>query len=279
MGLEASDLGAVAALWRYPVKSMQGEELDVAQVMERGLLGDRVYALVDSLDGKAVTAKNPRKWPRMFSFRAAFVSPARVGAPLPDVRITDPDGDVVTSSDVDASAALSKALGREVNLESVEQGASSPTATTSEEYWPDIEGLEHRETVTDFELPEGTFFDCAIVHLLTTATLDRFAELYPQGRFDVRRFRPNIVVASPSGTRGFVENDWVGRTIRLGGHVRLRVVEPCPRCVMATLAQDDLPKDSQILRTIARHNQVNAGVYAAVVTGGVVRREDPVILE
>jgi uncharacterized protein YcbX len=74
---------------------------------------------------------------------------------------------------------------------------------TAEEYWPDIEGLEHREAVTDFGLRERTFFDCALVHLLTTATLDRLRELCPQGRFEVRRFRPNIVVEVAGG-----EKDW-----------------------------------------------------------------------
>jgi uncharacterized protein len=73
---------------------------------------------------------------------------------------------------------------------------------TAEEYWPDIEGLDHRDTVTDFGLPWGTFFDCALVHLLTRATLDRLRELYPHGRFEVRRFRPNIVVETSSGATG-----------------------------------------------------------------------------
>jgi len=82
---------------------------------------------------------------------------------------------------------------------------------TAEEYWPNIEGLEHRDTVTDFGLPEGTFFDCAVVHLLTTATLDRLWMLYSQGRFEVRRFRPNIVVETANGEKEFVENAWVGQ--------------------------------------------------------------------
>src|SRR5205807_500853 len=86
----------------------------------------------------------------------------------------------------------------------------SPRTTNAEEYWPDMEGLDHRDTVTDFALPEGTFFDCAVVHVLTTATLDRLGELYPRGHFEVRRFRPNIVVTPASGERAFVENGWVG---------------------------------------------------------------------
>jgi uncharacterized protein YcbX len=133
--------------------------------------------------------------------------------------------------------------------------------------------------VTDFGLPEGTFFDCATVHVLTTATIDRLRELYPQGRFEVRRFRPNVVVETGDGVKDFVENAWIGRTLVLGDEVRLNVSGPCPRCVMTTLPQGDLPKDPGILRTAARHNQVNVGVYAAVVQGGTIRRGDPVKVE
>jgi hypothetical protein len=113
-------------------------------------------------------------------------------------------------------------------------------AATAEEYWPDMEGLDFRETVTDFELRAGTFFDVALVHLLTTATIDHLRGLYPPGRFEVRRFRPNIVVS--------------------------------------TLPQGDLPKDAGILRTAAQHNNVNVGVYADVLAGGPIRRGDPVTL-
>jgi uncharacterized protein YcbX len=139
-----------------------------------------------------------------------------------------------------------------------------------------MEGLDFRDTVTDFALPAGTFFDCAVVHLLTTATLDRLAELYPRGRFEVRRFRPNIVVQPASGERGFIENTWVGHTLAVGDEVRLSITGPCPRCVMTTLPQADLPRDPDILGTAARHNDVHVGVYAAVVQGGMIRRGDSV---
>ena len=139
-----------------------------------------------------------------------------------------------------------------------------------------MEGLDHRDTVTDFPLPEGTFFDCATVHLLTTATLDRLQELYPQGRFEVRRFRPNIVVQLASGGKGVVDNAWVGHTLAIGNEVSLSITGPCARCVMTTLAQGDLSRDPGILRTAAQYNQVNVAVYAAVVRGGAIRRGEPV---
>jgi uncharacterized protein YcbX len=129
-----------------------------------------------------------------------------------------------------------------------------------------MDGLDHRDTVTDFEMSQGSFFDAAVVHLLTTSTMDRLRELYPQGRVEPRRFRPNIVVATAGSD--FVENDWIGRTVEIGDTVRLAITEPCARCVMITLPQGDLPKDSGILRTAAQHNGVNVGVYASVVSGG-----------
>ncbi len=280
-------LGSVVSLWRYPVKSMLGEELNAVEVTEHGLLGDRAYALVDSSDGKVASAKNPRKWPQLFDFRAAFVDTPRPAAKVPPVRVTLPDGTVVTSEQSDVNQVLSRALNREVTLDATEHGYRevvessfpNPSMPKAEEYWPDMEGLDYRDTVTDFDLPEGTFFDCAVVHLLTTATLDRLRELYPQGRFEVRRFRPNVVVETANGVKDFVENAWSGRTVAIGDVVRLSVTSPCPRCVMTTLPQGDLPKDPGILRTAAQHNQVNVGVYAAVLQGGTIRRGDPIKVE
>src|SRR5437660_2915634 len=268
------ELGAVVSLWRYPVKSMMGEELNATEVTERGLLGDRAYALVDSSDGKVATAKNPRKWPRLFDFRATFVEPARAAAKVPPVRIALPDGTTVTSDQGDLDQILSRALDREVTFRAAPHGA-----VDAEEYWPDMDGLDHRDTVTDFTLPEGTFFDVAMVHLLTTATLDRLRELDPQGRSEVRRFRPNSVVQLASGEKVFAVNAWVGRTLAIGTAVLRSITGPCGRCVLTTLAQGDLPKDPGILRTAAQHNHVNVGVYAAVVRRGTICRGDPVSIE
>jgi uncharacterized protein YcbX len=272
-----TEAGSVVGLWRYPVKSMMGEELNAAEVTERGFVGDRRFALVDPSTGKVAGAKNPRKWGNFFDFRAAYVEPPQKDSELPDVRLTLPDGTVVTSDEPDLAQILSNALGRKVAFATA-KGDGESTSSTAEEYWPDLEGLDYRDAVTDFELPAGTFFDLAVVHLLTTATIDRLRELYPEGRFEVRRFRPNIVVATEPEEHGFVENDWLDRTVAVGDSVRLRITGPCPRCVMTTLAQGDLPKDSGVLRTAAQHNHANVGVYADVIEGGAIQRGDPVTL-
>jgi len=253
---------------------MMGEELNAAVVTQSGIIGDRAYAFIDLSTGKVASAKNPQKWAKLFNFRAAFVEPPRQGAHLPAVRVTLPDGNIVTTEEPDLNRILSNVLGREVTL-----GTTPPATPSLEEYWPDIDGLAHRETTTDESIHSGTFFDGAVIHLLTTATIDRLRDLYPQGRFEVRRFRPNIVVESSTGEKGFLENGWVGRTLAIGTDVRLNIVRGCERCVMTTLPQGDLPKDSGILRTAAQHNQVNVGVYASVLQGGTIIRGDAVRLE
>src|SRR5207253_7205288 len=119
-------LGVVDSIWRYPVKSMVGEELKVADITQRGLLGDRAYALVDSSDGKVATAKNPRKWPNLFEFRAAFVEPPRINGKSSPVRITFPEGTVATNQPSDLNQILSNALKRQVTLNATEAGHGGP---------------------------------------------------------------------------------------------------------------------------------------------------------
>jgi uncharacterized protein len=282
-----NNLGSVVSLWRYPVKSMMGEELNAADVTQRGLFGDRAYALVDSSNEKVASAKNPRKWAKLFDFRTALAEPARSGEKIPPVHVELPDGNVVTSEQSDTNQVLSDVLGREVTLETrqpaqrevVETTLPNPWTPSLEEYWPDMEDVAYRDTVTDEAMPEGTFSDLAVIHILTTATVDQLRELYPQGRFEARRFRPNIVVEPSSGEKGFVEDEWVGKTLVIGDEVRIDITEPCPRCVMTILPQGDLPRDLGILRAAAQHNQVNVGVYGAVVQGGTIRRGDPVRVE
>src|SRR5438477_327726 len=128
-------VGSVVSLWRYPVKSMMGEELNASEVTERGLLGDRAYALVDSSDGKVASAKNPRKWPGLFDFRAAFVDAPRGGARVPPVRVTLPDGTMVSSEQSDLNQILSRALKREVTLDATERGQREVVESTFPNPW------------------------------------------------------------------------------------------------------------------------------------------------
>jgi uncharacterized protein YcbX len=267
-------VGRLATIWRYPVKSMMGEELNASEVTGRGLLGDRAFALIDGATSKVVSAKNPRQWGPMFDFRAAYAEPPHDAQALPAVRITCPDGVQVLNTQPEAEERVSERLGRPVRL-----AAAVPETPTIDGYWPDYDWLEAPDQSFEHVLPEGTFFDLGLVHLVTTATLDALRERVPRSRFEARRFRPNLVIETAAGLSGFVESGWLGRTLALGDEVRLQINEPTPRCVMTTLPQGDLPKDPGVLRAAVEQNGGNVGVYAAVLRGGRVRRGDPVRLE
>ena len=267
-------IGTVAALHRYPVKSMLGEELNVTRVGAKGFQGDRVFALADVETGKIASAKNPSKWPTLFGFRAAFTGPFNGSDTLPPVWITLPDGSMLSTEDKNIATRLSSSLGKPVRL------LKGATATgTLEEYWPDIDGLARRDVVTDEAMPAETFFDLGMIHLLTTATLDSYRALYPEGRFETRRFRPNLVIQTPSDFKGFPENEWDEKTLAIGDEVKIKITGPCGRCVMTTLPQGDLPKDTGILKTAARHNPARIGAYAAVLQGGIIHAGDVVRIE
>ena len=167
-----------------------------------------------------------------------------------------------------------------------------------EECWPDIDGLAQRDKVTYENIPPRTFFDIAVIHIMTTSTINRLRELYPEGRFEVRCFRPNIVIERSSSSsslaaasegeegeknkEGFIENSRMGKKITIGeDSVVLKINAPCTRWVMITLPQGDLPNDLGILRTVAVYNQVTAGVYASVHRDcdGTIRRGDLVRME
>lgn len=263
--MSSDTLTTVQSLWRYPVKSMQGESLTSSQVESSGLAGDRVFALLDETTGIIVSAKNPKKWPTMFAFQSSYESLASA-----TLIITLPDGTQVKNTDAHVDEILSATLGRKVRLIS-----QVPDKPQLEEYWPDLPELDNQDIVTDEAMPVGTFFDLANLHLVTTATLAELQRLYPTGRFDSQRFRPNIILKTDA--TGFVESEWIGKTLAIGSDLKLKITDHCPRCVMTTLAQGDLPKDTQILRTAAQHNQAHVGVYAEIIQAGTVHCDDHVL--
>jgi len=272
----------IGGIWRYPVKSMLGETLDEAVVGVAGIEGDRAFAIIDAEDGKVASAKHPRKWGSLLAFRARTLAPGLI-------EITLPDATTVRSDDPAVDEVLSAGLGRAVRLASV-----PPAGGVFEEVWPDIEGLAPEEMITGTNIgteesgerisqfgvamaaPAGTFFDVAPLHLVTTATLARLSELNPAARFDVRRYRPNFLIDA-DGAPAFPEDDWAGHSLVGSSGVGMKVTMPTMRCVMTTLAQEDLPDDRGTLRTVATHNRIEipglgtwacAGAYADVVGEG-----------
>jgi uncharacterized protein len=274
---------SVATLWRYPIKSMMGEELNSAEITSNGLEGDRVYALIDTETGNVISAKNPKKWPTLFSFRATTL-PNTAKTPTP-IWITLPDGEGIRSDQSDLNDKISKSLGRPVALQS-----QSPTNAKLEQYWPEYEGQgnEVSSEAVAGDAAQGTFFDYSPLHLLTTSSLEALQKHYPEGRFEARRFRPNLMIDT-GDAQGFVENDWVGKVIKIGNSLRLQITDPCPRCVMPTLAQGDLPQDSRIFKNAIAKNKLlvpfagkelpSVGVYALVLSPGRVKRGDILSIE
>jgi len=253
---------------------MMGEELNATRIGSKGLEGDRVFALADPETGKIASAKNPSKWPKLFDFRAVFAGELDAAGPLPPVRITFPDGSTRSTDDEDIEALLAATLEKSVRLLK-----AAPATGTLEEYWPDIEGLARRDVVTDEAMPAETFFDVGIVHLVTTTTLDSLRAGYPAGQFESRRFRPNLVINTPPGLGEFPEQEWDEMVLLIGPEVRLKITGPCFRCVMTTLSQGDLPRDTGILKTAAQHNEARVGAYAEVLRGGIILRGDEVRVE
>ena len=263
----------VSALWRYPVKSMRGERCDDVLVGADGIAGDRRYALVDALTGKVASAKNPRLWPTLLSFGARYLEPPGTNGVTARVEIALPDGTLRTSDDPAVETDIGTTLGRRVRLAS-----AAPPQPVLEEYWPDIDDLAHRDEVTDEAMPAATFFDCATVHLLTTNTLRALGFRYPAGNFDVDRFRPNVLLDVDEAVE-FAEDAWIGKTVRIGANVVLKVTGGTGRCVMTTLGQGSLPADTGVLRTAAKHHGSHVGVYAEVVHGGSIALGDALVVE
>jgi hypothetical protein len=273
---ENASPGTVGALRRYPVKSMLGEGLAICDVTARGLAGDRVMALVHRPTGKVASAKNPRLWRRLLRLHAALSSPA--------VKITFPDGTVMDGADPGIDGALSAFLEHSVTLT-----ATPPPGAALDRADPDAvlrDGIRATVRVETGTLggaaPEGTFFDFAPLHLLSTSALGKIAELSPRGTVEPERYRPNIVIRTSAA--GFTENDWVGHDLRIGPDLAIRVIARTPRCAIPTLAHGDLPRDPDALRVPAGHNRVKplddlgpqpcAGVYAQVLRPGRVRLGD-----
>jgi len=288
-------VGTVCTLWRFPVKSMLGEQVDVVEVGEGGIVGDRAYAVRDRQTGKVASAKNPKAWPGLLACRAAFIEPPRPGDELPPVRIDLADGDSVLSDAPDVDAVLSRFFGRDVEL-----ARAAWHGYTIDQYHPDEENYDpdgHRDEVVESRLgaaffierglpsavPERSFFDLFPLSVLTTSSLEQLGEFEPQSRFDARRFRMNVIVDTTEP--GFVENEWVGRTLAIGDEVRIGVAMPDPRCVMPSLAQGDLPRDTGILKALG-HNRIDvagslypcAGIYTVVEATGTIRGNDRVSL-
>lgn len=305
-------VGRLRNLWRYPVKSMAGEELDHSPVGQAGVLGDRGWALRDET---AHEIRGAKKWPVLMRCVGRYRTPPTTGA-IPPVDITLPDNSHIGSDVPEVGARLSDLVGGPVSLWPLQPashkahyrraqagaavlswlGRSRRIRQLLQKLIPytrmDVElraefSREPDEPLPDLSLippellaftsPPGTYFDAFPIHLLTTASLDTLARLHPASAWDVRRFRPNFLIETEKGADGLLENHWCGRNLQVGGLV-LSCAIPTARCGMTTHTQAELPKDPAVLRAIVRDAGQNLGIYARVIRAGVVKVGDVVEL-
>jgi uncharacterized protein YcbX len=251
---EMTAVGHLIGIWRFPVKSMQGEGLAAGLLTERGLPGDRAWGVVDEATGKVISAKLE---PRLMEATAFSADGS--------VRVRLPEG-IVCPPGPDADKALSEWLERPVKLLRAEDHAAS--------YEMHVSAVDDTSPVIELACPPGTYFDAAAVHLLTTASLRSMGARRPGSRWDVHRFRPTLLVDTGEA-EGFPEDQWIGSEIHVGG-ARLRVFAPTVRCRMTVHAQPGLPRDLEIAKAVNAEHEGNLGVYAIVDTPGRVAAGDAV---
>ncbi len=280
----------IRSIHRYPVKSLQGETLERVRLGSKGIPGDRAWATRDEARGGIRGAK---KIPALMECAARYLEEPGDG-PAPAAEITPKQGEPFLTSDPDASLRLAKAIGHEVTLwpllpadqlDHYRRGAPDDPdfmqelrgifAREPDEPLPDIGAFPPE--ILQYESPPGTYFDAYPLLLVSESSLRSMQAAAGDSVFDVRRFRPNLLVDCGDAA-GYPEEEWAGKRARIGSAL-LQVEIVCPRCVMTTHGFSDLPKDPTIMRTLVRENGGNLGIYASVVEPGVVAAGDAIELE
>jgi uncharacterized protein YcbX len=246
----------VAQLWRYPVKSLAGERVSTLNLAADGVQGDRAWGIVDRADGRVLTG---RREPSL------LFAAARMGIDgLPVIAL--PDGRELPGPGLATDEALSAWLGKSVTLV-----AAVDSDAMRAEYFADA--TDDTSRAIEWTMPQGRFVDLAPVLVLTTAALRGCASVYPAGGWDVRRFRPNVLVDAEG--EGWPEDEWIGRTLRVGAAV-LGPRQRCIRCTMVNRAQPGLAKDVEIYKTLHRTHGGDAGAWSQVTQPGMLSVGDSV---
>lgn len=283
------EVGRITGIWRYPVKSMAGQRITTAGVGRLGLHADRTWAVRDLAKDVTTSAK---RLPGLMLCTARYASPPPPQAGpghAPEVIIEFPDGGEISSSDPGVHAALSSYLDRDVELRPLpplqdrdQYRGTMATPADLHQYF----GLDDDEPLPDLSMfpvkklaelsryitPVGSYADAYPVHVITEQTLRTMTGLTPGSDFDVRRFRPTILVDATGS--GYPETDWCGGTLA-APRAELKPLLPTVRCVMPSHAQRELSRDRQITRSIAAHTGHCLGVYGTVARNGELREGDP----
>jgi len=267
----------IKELWRFPVKSMGGEQLDHLELDADGVAGDRRFALRAHETGLIASAKRPGRWGILLACRATTDGDG-------DVTVALPDGSTFQAGDEALDDALSELTRRRVTLEHVDT-VGDDTSLDFEVAYPE---LDHVQLRGRFPFPAaaftdaGSYVDGAAVHLITTSTMAAIAAASGAADVTAVRMRPNVVIDSGQAV-GYVEDDWAGSTVRLGSDVALFRVTRTARCIMTSVEQPGIPRDNRILQAIARENRMSietmgqlpcAGLFGEVDSPGIVAQGD-----
>jgi len=284
------NLGHVHAIYRYPVKSMAGETLQTAPLESRGIPGDRAWAVRDEKLGGIRGAK---RFPALMGCSARYdAEPETAGSTT--ARVTFPDGKSMAIDDDATPDALSTLVGSRVTvwplmpaemvehyrrgapvLEDMEAEMRRVFGRTTDEPLPDVASFPAE--LMKYESPPGTYFDAFPLLVMTCQSLQHLQSVADKHEFDVRRFRPNILIDANDDQGPFPEREWAGKTLQIG-NASIEIVMGCPRCVMTTHGFDNLPKDSGIMRTLVAEADGELGVYAKVSTPGAIALGDDIAL-
>jgi uncharacterized protein YcbX len=279
-------VGEISEIWRYPVKGMAGESLQLGQLGAQGLEGDRIWAVRD----------NARREIQSCKFRPELLlCSARVDAiSRGAVEVIFPDGSVLGASDTRSHARVSEMIGHASTIEALRPAAdvdfyrrhkadghtwmTELRASFEREANEPLPGIldNFPSAAAEFVVMPGSFFLVTPFHLLTTASLVWMKTINPDADWQSRRFRPNVVVDTGS-SHGPIEQDWIGQRITVGD-AAVACVDTTPRCGAVTRAQADLPMDKTTLRTVVKHGDQNLGIYGKTVSGGEIRVGDAVYL-
>jgi len=258
-----SIIGKIDSLWRYPVKSMRGEELDEAFAGYSGIYGDRLFAFRSSASPKGFPYLTAREQRRLLQYRPHFRYPDKAARPVNLTEAESMGANPVSADPSELTLDVETPAGKTLGIDD---------PALMDMLRADID-QKHQLTLMR---SERALTDCRPVSIFSLQSAAQLAQ-EADTPIDKRRFRANVYVDLTSA-QGFAENEFVGRSLRIGPKVIIRILERDARCVMITLDPDSGEKTPAILKKVAQAHEGMAGVYGAVLVEGMLHKGDPVEL-
>jgi len=258
-----SVVGKVDSLWRYPVKSMRGEELDEAFASYSGIYGDRVFAFRSSANHKGFPYFTAREQRKLLQYRPRFRHPDKASRPI----------NLIEAQSRNANPLLADLAELIVDVETPDGKTVAIDDPVLIEMLRDDVDQKHQVTLMQ---SQRAMTDCRPVSIFSLQSARQLAE-ETRVRVDKRRFRANIYVDLTSA-EGFAENELVGRSVRIGPKAVIAILERDSRCMIITLDPDTGEQTPAILKKVAQAHEGMAGVYGAVLVEGMLHKGDSIEL-